>query len=347
MASSLVDLPPEILIPTLALLPNRSILKFSQCSRYARALANSSLHTLNVAFRPSTLDEDLLLATQPSSVTGLSIRRKHCTEQCLGARHMYPCRLIHQRQGNLPSIDETQSDKTIIRVPNADLYEYGTLVNFHSALLSSILGRHHNALQDIDISIWALTTPIAKAVARVQSLRKLSITIQECFQARGPQRRFTAEQTTAWDVLCTLATSNGRLSTLRIEKGNLTHLQLFRLLANNPRCYTLQLLGCGAIGKVLWEFLGGKWEGRNNLRALTLADCGGTLGQATLENIGKLKGLETLDLQGCTGVDAKTMKEWNRSIWNIPHLTPPRSYTLFEEDVLEVDSAYEDSEDEQ
>lgn len=69
------------------------------------------------------------------------------------------------------------------------------------------------------------------------------------------------------------------------------------------------------------------------------------MSQATLENIGKLKGLETLDLRGCFGIDAKTMSDWNRNIWRIPYFTAPRSYTLFEEDVLEVDPNYEDSEE--
>ncbi|OAL06065.1 hypothetical protein IQ06DRAFT_75205 [Phaeosphaeriaceae sp. SRC1lsM3a] len=177
MASSLLDLPPEILIPTLALLPNRSVLNFSQCSRYARSLANSSLHTLNIAFRPPSPREESRRATKYSRLAGSSIRRRYCTKQCLETRHMHPCQLIHQRQESALRIEQTESDRTIVRVPNAELYDYGTLVNFHSALLSSILQRHYNALQNLDILICAITVPIAKAITQICSLRKLSITI--------------------------------------------------------------------------------------------------------------------------------------------------------------------------
>lgn len=40
------------------------------------------------------------------------------------------------------------------------------------------------------------------------------------------------------------------------------------------------------------------------------------------------------------------MLDCNRDTWHIPHFSPPRSYTLFEQDVLEVDSDYKDSDDE-
>lgn len=303
MTSSLLQLPPEILIPTLALLPNQTILKFSQCSRYARSLANSSLHTLNVVFQSPSLRKDFDLFSRRPLSTGSSIRRRYCTEECLGGRHVHPCQLIHQRQGSLLSDEELESKKCIIRVPDAELYEYATLVNFHSALLSSILGRHRTALRNLDLSIWALTVPMAKGVSRIYALRELSITIQDCFQERGSRSRFLAEQAAAWDVLCISAASAGRLSILHLENGDLTHRQLFRLLDNNPRCQELTLRKCGGIEKELWKFMGEEWQGRSSLRALTVAHCGGTLGRTTLEGIGKLKGLE---VRICPLVSAKT-----------------------------------------
>lgn len=301
MTSSLLQLPPEILIPTLALLPNQTILKFSQCSRYARSLANSSLHTLDIVFQSPSLRKDFDLISHRSLIRGSSVRRRYCTRECLGGRHVHPCQLIHQRQGTLSSNEEVESGKSIIRVPDAEIYEYATLVNFHSALLSSILGRHRNALRNLDISIWALTVPISKAISNIHALRELSITIQDRFQERGSQRKFLAEQAAAWDVLCSSATSAGRLNILHLENGDLTHRQLFRLLTKNPRCQELTLLKCGAIGKELWDFLGGEWQGRSSLRALTVAHCGGTLGKTTLHDIGKLKGLEVRTRPKLTG----------------------------------------------
>lgn len=292
MASSLFQLPPEILIPTLALLPNQTILKFSQCSHYARSLANSSLHTLNIVFQSPSLRRDFDFISHRSISTGSSVRRRYCTKECLRNRHVHPCQLIHQREGSVPFGEKLESNKSIIRVPNAEQYEYATLVNFHSALLSTILGRHRNALRNLDISIWALTVPIAKAVSKINSLRELSMNIQNCMRERGSQRKFLAEQAAAWDILCSSAASAGRLNVLHLENGDLTHRQLFRLLVNSPRCEELTLLKCGAIGKALWEFLGEEWQGGSSLRALTVAHCGGTLGKATIESIGKLTSLE-------------------------------------------------------
>jgi hypothetical protein len=169
-------------------------------------------------------------------------------------------------------------------------YDYGTLINFHSALLSNILARHNNALRNIDITIWSFTVPIAKAIAKLHALRRLSITIQDCYFARSAQRKYAHEQSAAWEVLAN--SWSGSLQSLSIENTDIEELQLFKLLARNSTCRELRLRSSSSIGEGLWDFLGGKWLGRNTLRILAAGGCGGDLNEAALESIGSMKQLQ-------------------------------------------------------
>jgi hypothetical protein len=292
MSTLLLDLPPELLIPTLALLPPSSLLKFSQCSRYAQSLANSSLHTLNLEFGPPSYQEDFFLPTrrmpvEPSSrFFPLSSRRRS-----LATKHSH----FHMlgRRDNQASTSSNAIYKSTIRIHNADSYGYSALISFQSVLLSSILARHRNALQNIDITLWAFTVPMAKAISELSALRFLSVRVQEpYFTKRSPQESCKAAQLAAWQILATSTVWAGRLLVLKIENADITDSCLFRLLEKNPYCRNLSLIKCALISSALWDFLGMDWKGRDTLQTLVVAECGGMLNTATLELIGKFQRLE-------------------------------------------------------
>jgi hypothetical protein len=291
MSTLLLDLPPELLIPTLALLPPSSLLKFSQCSRYAQSLANSSLHTLNLEFGLPSYQESFCLPPrriplEPSSRSLSSSRRRSLATK-RSQFHML------DRRDNQATTNSKMIHKTTIRIYNAYSYGYTTLISFQSALLSSILARYCNSLQNIDITLWALTAPMAKAISELSALRFLSVRIQEpYFTKKSLQESCKAAQLAAWQILATSAARAGRLLSLEIENAAITDSFLFRLLENNPCCRELRLRKCTFISKVLWDFLGMNWKGRDALQTLVVADCGGMLNIATLEVIGKLRRLE-------------------------------------------------------
>jgi hypothetical protein len=173
--------------------------------------------------------------------------------------------------------------KTIIRMDEALKYDYGTMINFQSVLLSNILARHDNALRNIDITVWSFTVPVAKAITMLPALRQLSIKIQDCYYARGAQRKYLHEQSAAWEVLA--SSCSRRLETLSVENADIEEAMLFRLLANNSECRELRLKGCNAVGEALWDFLGKEWLGRSTLRVLAVGGCGGDLNEATLKAV--------------------------------------------------------------
>jgi hypothetical protein len=189
-------------------------------------------------------------------------------------------------------IDKRDPYQTMIRVEDAHTYEYGTLVNFHSALLSSILVRHQNALRNVHISVWAFTTPIAEATSHLRALRSLSIRVEDGSYARTAHRGRAVEQHAAWKVLAASTAWGSRLRVLKIENADLTELHLFTLLTNNSHCLELQLIACASVGKALWNFLGNTWRGRATLQSLAIGGCGGFLDLESLKIIEKMKGLK-------------------------------------------------------
>lgn len=47
-----------------------------------------------------------------------------------------------------------------------------------------------------------------------------------------------------------------------------------------------------------------------------------------------------LDLHGCYGSDNDAVEDWNRNVWHIPDIVPPKLVNELHNMVLEVDPAY-------
>jgi hypothetical protein len=183
-----------------------------------------------------------------------------------------------------------------LRIPDAHTYSYLTLLNFQSALVNSILARHGLMLQHLELSVWALTVPIAEAIAHLGALRSLSIRIESGVYRRGLSRSCRSlereEQHKAWELLSKKAVWRSRLTALRIEDADLGTEQLAILLGDSRCCRELWLNRCRFIGKEVWEWLRSEWHGRDKLKILDVCDCGGVLGDAAIDAVGKMKGLQ-------------------------------------------------------
>lgn len=186
--------------------------------------------------------------------------------------------------------------KHCVRVQNANICDYGMLLKFHNALLTSVVTRHADAMQALDLSIWTLTVPIANAVSNLFALRSLSIRIEDDLYARAMPRSSIAfekeEQDKAWDLLGQNAVWKHRLRRLKIQNADLTTEQLARLLEQSKGCEELWLSGCKFISKDVWVFLGNEWEGRTTLHRLHVAECEWPLDEESLEAISGLTGLQ-------------------------------------------------------
>jgi hypothetical protein len=260
MSTHLLDLPAEILNQILTPLPTTSLLRFSETSHYARSLANANLHTLSFGIAP-----------------------------------------LNPPFFNLLDLDQSTSSTTKgsyaiwLHIPTAQIVEYWTLLNFQSALVTSILKRHGAMLQHLEISVWALTLPMVSAIARLRALRCFSLRIERSAMGRE-QRSCIAvereEQGKAWNLL-TKETPvwSRRLVALRLENCDLQVEQLAVLLKESRGCGELGLDRCRYLDRALWTFLA-KWQGREKLRVLDVAECGGILGEEARAAVGSLHGLQ-------------------------------------------------------
>lgn len=264
MPIHLLDLPTEIISQILAPLPTSSLLRFSETSHHARTLANANLHTLSLGIAPPTLSRPKLLnidqTSEPTSTTSNS----------------------------------TKSPYSIwLQISKAQTYEYWTLFNFQSALVTSILKRHGTMLQHLEISVWALTLPMVSAIENLRALRRFSLRIERII---GGRRSCVAvkreEQEKAWELL-TKSTPvwSRRLMALKLENCDLKVDQLAILLKESRDCEELGLDRCRYFGKGLWTWLM-EWEGTGKLKVLNVADCGGQLGDVSRMAMGKLNGLQ-------------------------------------------------------
>ncbi|KAH8723936.1 hypothetical protein GQ44DRAFT_773517 [Phaeosphaeriaceae sp. PMI808] len=342
MTRPLLDLPPELLIEILGFVPIRTLLKFSECSQYAQSLAKISLHSLHLDF-----------ASAP---------RSYRTSAYIALRHMpsiNPSNVTRQFFQNLQAIRLAKFPQTIlggekeggtvrneslhrvtVRITDAHIYEYSTLVDLHSALASNILKRYHHALQNLEISVWVLTIPTAEAISQLPALRSLSIKVEDYICPSTFWESSTSDEREAWAILGRSSTWDGRLRALKIDNAVLTVLDLAKILGKNKQCREIGLKGCKSIDATLWYFLGNESQSWTALQVLILANCGGTLNIASLKAIEKLKGLQHLDLRKCFGLDPETVEYWNKTIWHIPTLVAPKARNPPALDILEVDSDY-------
>jgi hypothetical protein len=192
--------------------------------------------------------------------------------------------------------EATKSNKTVyktsVSIHDAHTYEYSTLINFHSALLFSILARYRSGLQKIDITLWAFTVPVAKAISDLSALRSFSVKIQEPYYVRSLPKDRKLAQLAAWQLLATCTAWARRLLVLKIENTDITENCLFQILENNTCCQELSLRRCAYISRTLWSFFATKWRGRDVLKTLVIEEYGGMLDNTTLEAIINLGALQ-------------------------------------------------------
>jgi hypothetical protein len=184
-----------------------------------------------------------------------------------------------------------------ISIPDAEKHDPKTLLAFHCALIESILKRHGATLRNLELTLWGLTIPIAKAVASLPALRALSIRIEDFPQARSLPRQAAAmrrsEEREAWGILTDKAIWAPKLQALRIEGGELSSVQLSNLLRRSRWCQELWLCRCRLIGKDFWSFVKRDWKhGRAAMRILGVMRCGGQMDEDMLDAIGSLNDLQ-------------------------------------------------------
>jgi hypothetical protein len=255
MPLPLLELPPELLIQILTTLPVKPLLKFSQTSRYARALAYSNLHTLSLAIYPS---------------------RRSSRNNRLIPTHLEP---------KLQSHRDHDPHKILVRIPQAWDFDYPTLLSFHTAVVADILNRHACTLHNLDLSLWTLSIPIAKAICTLPALRSLSLRIESVQYVPRPylnvQRK---EERTAWDLLAVAPTWPSQIHTLRIENAEVTTGQLSSILSKTARLADLHLRGCDMLTGSFWES-----SSLASLHSLRVIDCSNVhMKETALDAISKM-----------------------------------------------------------
>jgi hypothetical protein len=265
MVTSLLELPPELVIRALSFLSILDIFRVSVCSHHARTLAYASCHTLNLDFCAPPYQRDFHLNSHGGPSKRLPFNHVPSRSRPpSSAKHAQVRRTSIYKPGGSGWLKNESPDKMIILTEDAQRYDYETMINFHSALLRFIMKRHQRSLQNLDISVWTLTVPMAEIIPQLSALRSLSITIQETIYARTAQRKNSVVQTTAWQMLAGSNDWNASLRQLRINNADITEPQLFQLLWRHVQCQELSINNCHAIGEALWDFFGGRMERTSN-----------------------------------------------------------------------------------
>ncbi|EMD65520.1 hypothetical protein COCSADRAFT_169997 [Bipolaris sorokiniana ND90Pr] len=232
-----------------------------------------------------------------------------------------------------------------LHIPNITTYDYTTLSNFQSALITSILTRHHPLLSHVDITIWTMSVRMAHALRNLSALQRLELR----FDAGNPGRAVSRaqigvereQQRRAWDVLAGSTPSwSRRLVRLRIEGAVVSTKQIAVLLGESRGCEELVLERCSGVGSEVWTFLG-SWCGKERVRRVEFGECGGVIREGVLGVIGGMGGLEYLNLYDCQEELAPgTLERWNEEVWRIPHFVAPRPSAFGVDMVVEVDPEY-------
>ncbi|EMD89919.1 hypothetical protein COCC4DRAFT_158311 [Bipolaris maydis ATCC 48331] len=317
MTPHILSLPAELLSQILTSLPLSSLLHFSETCHPARTLANANLQSLSLGISPLPSP----YTSFPPSKPPLSPSQTHTSQ---------PTTRPHDRW---------------LRIPNITTYDYTTLSNFQSALLTSILTRHHPLLSHVDLTIWTMSVRMAHALRNLSALQRLELR----FDAGNPGRAVLRaqiglereEQRRAWDVLARSTPSwSRRLLGLRVEGAVVSTKQIAVLLGESRGCEEVVLERCSGVGGDVWAFWGG-WCGRERVRRVELRECGGVIREEVLGIIGGMRALECLNLYDCEEELAPgTMEKWNAEVWRIPHFVAPRPSAFGVDMVIEVDPEY-------
>jgi hypothetical protein len=264
MARSLLQLPSELLTQILATLPVKALLAFGKSSRYTRRLVISNFHALTVAFHSSRCSD---------------VSHRQATTS--NKKRALPIVLANERP---------DPDSILIRLDPT--YDFAILLNLHCALVENLLLRY-SALRRLDMTLWTLTVPMAKAIAHLSALRELSIRIDKGVSIPNSYKMIEGlEQPKAWDALVQNAVWAPTMRSLRLENTRIDAVHLIELLQFNSRLRELCLSSCAFVDGLLLEFMGSAWCGRTGLRTLKLEECDDVLDGNALEAIGKLSGLQ-------------------------------------------------------
>lgn len=259
MALSLLQLPPEILLQILSNLTITPLLRFAQTSQHSRNLAYTDIQALSLAICPSHRASwhNKLFITQ------------------------------HQPTHNLHAA---------IQIPQARHFEYPTLLAFHNKLAASILTRHACTLQKLELTLWTLSPPIARALASLPSLTDLHIRLESAHAVprthAGVQRK---EERGAWDLLASSSSWTARLRALRIANAEVTTAQLLGLVGGAARLRELRLTKCDMLTSSMWDAaaLGG-------LQQLGVTECANVhVSEAAVGVISKLRRLQVRQSWTC------------------------------------------------
>ncbi|KAK7514662.1 uncharacterized protein IWZ02DRAFT_372598 [Phyllosticta citriasiana] len=230
-------------------------------------------------------------------------------------------------------------------IPKASEHRPNTLLTFHTALTSSILSRYSVSMRNLELSVWALTPPIADALASLKNVRRLSLRVEDPF-GRGSPSFFRAmpeaASGTEWNKF---ADAWGRLDTLRLMGAGISDWQLCRILERNPGLKELWLKKCPDVGHDLLKYMAEEWDGRLALDALSLIECDAAveIDEEAMEYIGELTNLKHLSLLGCRGVSNDAVARLNHDFWHIPTIELPHAAEPgLVPAVIEVDPAYGD-----
>lgn len=292
MVTSLLELPPEVLIGVFSSLALRDLLCFSETSHYARSLTNANLHTLKLDFHstPRTTKSksyDSARGIQSSETAPRSSRTIQTALEI--SKHLRKS----QEQPHIIKVHDPH--RASIHIPDATTYSYTTLTDFQSALTCSILTRHAVGIRHSELSIWALTVPIAKALAELTALQSLTITIAKCPHVRLVPRSCILsqrkEEKKAWAILAKSETVFARLKNLKVEGAELDIRSLVGILQGSP-CRTVSLSKCNVIGRELWDVVRNEWTGWTKLESFCVSECGGILDHSTLSSLSAMKNLK-------------------------------------------------------
>ena len=217
MPTQLFELPPEILLQILSTLPINPLLRFAQTTQFARSLAYSGLHDLSLAVYPSH-------------------------------RSSWHKRLFSTQQK--PQYDRHR----VIQIPQAWDFDYSTLLNFHNKIIASILERHAFALQRLELTLWTISLPIARALASLQGLRELTVRIEATHSMpRAYMNMQRKEECRAWDLLASTPNFMGQIQSLKLENAEITAGQLSGLLSSADRPRELRLSRCDMLTSSIWS----------------------------------------------------------------------------------------------
>jgi hypothetical protein len=268
MTCSLLQLPPELLAQILEDLPVKALLKFGEASHRTNRLVVSNFHNLAFSFHTNR-------RTPPSNRTVNTFNKKSSSQ---------------------PHRVNTERSPYEVLIHLDPTYECIILLNLHCALTRSLLLRY-SALRTLEMSLWALAAPMAKALARLSGLRELSIRIDETTfisHYHEPIRDIVQQQ--AWDALAAHAVWAPSVRCLRFANCHIDSVQLIRLLSPGRRLGELGLSACPFVDERVLEFMGCNWRGREGLQTLALAECDDALGGGALEAIDDLSGLQVGEL---------------------------------------------------